>query len=538
MVALFFILYNIPGLMDSIISVGEVSSDVSDLENKILQTDISIDTLSALVGSNTVTFNLNNDGSQKLWNYDEFEIFITYDADIGGVRTPVTEHSKFGSPNDFKIQRGSFIISDTLTTGTITEGIDFELCESDCFIKHVSTKNTGMGDTSGGGTQDFDDFETYVSDDSGLTTEGGTITFERNGPNNPQRVTWEIWEYVGDAGGPNEMIVWDTGVCTFGGASATCDGAAIPSFTGSDGDVVVFLTGHGNPNTDEFFGPRCWVTSEWVGGASDLPRFTRGQTGNACDVSYAVIEFSGSNWNVERAEYEFGGAATQTDNIADVGDISRAFFHTQQRNVDSGNQDGLCQSGSEVELTDSTTITYRLPQTTSGWGADMDAVTWVISNSDTTKGASMIVEHLNPPEHPTGGSEEDNWQVTITPLTYGLSATALTGVSTQSDGCGNAFPRSYISGQITALNTVDFWQSDSGQPQEYSFQTTQFPRPSPSQWKIFNILNDIIDPDILNSDETAQIRASLTYPIFSNGNLAVVVSTDQGITTSNALLVS
>jgi len=537
MIALMFVLFSMPGLMDSITSVGETSSEISVLENSILETNISIDTLAGTVGEPLITFNLNNDGSEKLWNYDKFEIFITYDADIAGISTPITEKSTFGYPTDFKIQRGTFIISDTSTTGTITEGIDFDRCIGDCFIKHVSTRNTGMGDTVGGGTQDFDDFETWISDDSGLTTTGGTVTFTRNGPNNPQRITWEIWEYTGGVGGTNEMIVWDTGVCVFPLALTTCDGSAVPSFTGTDAKVVVFLTGHGNPNTTEFFGPRCWLTSEWLFG-SDQPRFTRGQTGNLCSVSYAVVEFSGSNWSIERAEYEFNGAATQTDTITSVGDISRAFFHTQQRNVDAGAQDGLCQAGSEVELTDPTTITYRLPQATTGWGVNMDAVTWVIANSDTTPDALMMVEHLNPPEHPTGGSEEDNWQISITSLTYGMSGAAITGMSSQSDGCGEAFPRGYISAELTDRTTVDFWQSDMGQPQEHTFQATQFPRQVPSQWKITNILVDVLDPDIINADETAQITVSLTYPIFSGGNLAVVVSTDKGVTSSNSIIVS
>jgi len=525
-----------PGLIDSIISVEETSSEISILEDSILQTSISIDSITATSGSPIVSFNLNNEGTEKLWNYDDFEIFLTYDADISGVKTKITEQSTFGNPADFKIQRGTFVISDTSTTGTITEGIDFEICTGDCFIKHVSTRNTGMGDTVGGGTQDYDDFETYISDDSGLTSTSGTITFTRNGSNDPQRITWEIWEYVGKVDGTNEMIVWDTGVCTFGAGSNTCDGLAITGFSGTDADVVVFLTGHGNPSITEFLGPTCWLTSDWIGGASDLPRFTRGTTGNACIVSYAVVEFNGSNWSVERAEYEFSGAATQTDPITSVGDISRAFFHTQQRNFDAGNQDGLCQGGSEVELTDPTTITYRLPQSTSGWGNNMDAVTWVISNSDISTDALMIVEHLNPAEHPGGGAEEDNWQIAITSLSYGMYSTAITGMSSQTAGCGDSFPRGYISAQLTDTNTVDFWQSDSGQAQEHAFQATQFPRQVPSQWKISNILVDVLDPDIINQDETAQITASLTYPIFSGGNFAVVVSTDYGVSTSGSVL--
>ena len=63
MIALMFVLFSMPGLMDSITSVGETSSEISVLENTILETDISVDSLSGTVGESLITFNLNNDGS-------------------------------------------------------------------------------------------------------------------------------------------------------------------------------------------------------------------------------------------------------------------------------------------------------------------------------------------------------------------------------------------------------------------------------------------------------------------------------------------
>lgn len=90
-VALMYTLMNIPNVFDSILSVEEVSSEISVLEDSISQTEIRIDSIDADIGSNKVNFTLVNDGNEKLWNYDDFDVLITYDADIAGVKTRITE---------------------------------------------------------------------------------------------------------------------------------------------------------------------------------------------------------------------------------------------------------------------------------------------------------------------------------------------------------------------------------------------------------------------------------------------------------------
>lgn len=544
MVTLLFVLYSMPGLFDSIISVEEKASEVSVLENSILETNISVDSIAGTAGMPLITFNVNNDGSEKLWDYENFEIFITYDADISGTQTTVTEKSNFGYSADFKIQSGRFSVpSGGGGDVTITEGIDFAMCTGDCFIKLVSTRHTSLGNegTGGLGNQIFSDWMFYISDDSGLTNSGGDITFTRHSTFTTNHIFWEIWEYVGSPTSSNKIIGWDTGVCLFVAGSLTCNGPTPTGFSGDDTKTVVFLTGAANPEASTLETQRCMVTSAWNAGL-DRPEFTRGESGNACAVSFAVVEFSGSNWNVERIPHAFTGANPQTEPVTDVGDITRAFFHHQQRNIGGTGADGLEQVGAEVELTDSTTLTYSLNQGTGGWNGNADSVTWVISNLETNIGNRMIVEHLHPAERLANlaagsGPGQDSWTVAITPLTYPLSETAIAGMTAQSDGTGNSWPRGGINAEFIDSSTVMLYQSDDGQDQEYTFQVVQFPRGA-LQWEISNILNDIIDPDIINSDETAQITASLTYPIFSGGNVIVVVSTDKGITSSNAAIVT
>ena len=63
--------------------------------DSIAKTDIRIFGVNASVGSNLVNFTIANEGIEKLWNYDEFDLYITYDANILGIKTRITEQLSF-----------------------------------------------------------------------------------------------------------------------------------------------------------------------------------------------------------------------------------------------------------------------------------------------------------------------------------------------------------------------------------------------------------------------------------------------------------
>ena len=75
------------GLVSTIFSIGDVTTQVSELENTISKTDVSMNHVTTFIGSPTVNFTLNNDGSEKLWNFDEFDLFVTYDGAVSGSLT-------------------------------------------------------------------------------------------------------------------------------------------------------------------------------------------------------------------------------------------------------------------------------------------------------------------------------------------------------------------------------------------------------------------------------------------------------------------
>jgi hypothetical protein len=69
-------------------------------------------------------------------------------------------------------------------------------------------------------------------------------------------------------------------------------------------------------------------------------------------------------------------------------------------------------------------------------------------------------------------------------------------------------------------------------------------KPSPcnglevNEWTISKLTNNLLEPTILNKDETAHICARLDNSVFTAGNVIVVLSTDLGKTVTSAISVS
>jgi len=268
---------------------------------------------------------------------------------------------------DFKILRGTTVIAAASNTATISEGTHYTLESgvtiNDAFIRITNTRLTGMGLTSGGGTQILYDFTVRIDNPENLLT---SIDFRREGTTNDCRVEWEIIQYIGPASGANEIIVRGVGdVSTTG---STVDGTTLSNIS-NNAKVCVFITGQGTNSTTSGRWQTSLFTAALVADASDWkPQFTRGEAADTGYVSYAVVEFTGSNWrDVQRAEFTsqaHGATAWDTTNTTNSGtysiptallDASKAFLHCQFRYDTAISSSGLDDAGENVELTTSLT---------------------------------------------------------------------------------------------------------------------------------------------------------------------------------------
>jgi archaellum component FlaF (FlaF/FlaG flagellin family) len=78
MFALVYILLMLPGVVDQTTSVTKASSEISGIDNSILKTNIGMSSLSASSGSTTIDLTVTSSGTEKLWNYEKFNLIITY----------------------------------------------------------------------------------------------------------------------------------------------------------------------------------------------------------------------------------------------------------------------------------------------------------------------------------------------------------------------------------------------------------------------------------------------------------------------------
>ena len=119
---LMIVLMTITGFVGNMFTIGDVSSQIFEVENTIANTDISLDALEASSGSPYINFTLNNDDIEKLWNFEHFNVLIEYD----NVTTVVEELSFNGDCSGISPPPGNWCIetigADILDEGIINDG--------------------------------------------------------------------------------------------------------------------------------------------------------------------------------------------------------------------------------------------------------------------------------------------------------------------------------------------------------------------------------------------------------------------------------
>jgi len=359
---------------------------------------------------------------------------------------------------DFEVVRGTSVIASGNTALSLVEGTDYDMPSSYAsdgwFLRITSTHYSGMGRTSGGGSQNADDVTCYIS---AVSSSG--FTFTRVGSANNCRIDWEIICYVGSSGGDNEIKVREQSslACT-----STSDATSAITSISSDSDVVPFITGQSTAYTARNNYQRGLWTATL---ASNIITFQRGDSGSNGTVSYAAVEFTGSNWTVHAESYDASGNHTMGFTVAD---LTKAFIHTTYR-YDTTGTCGLDDASTMTWL--SSTTVLSVSATTSTGLTDKEFVTYIVENSDTGDGKMVVTREDS---HVMAGSgEEEIEDVTISSVT--VANTSVMGESNKSTGTGTAFPRGYVNLRITAATTLRLVQSDNGQTSTMTWEIVEWP---------------------------------------------------------------
>ncbi len=371
------------------------------------------------------------------------------------------------SGQDFNIQRGYAIIPANASSVTISAGSNYTAPLGDAFIRIVNTKLTGNGPTSGGSNNtnnDIKDFSVYISNPDNLAPN---ITFARNGSeNNDARISWEIIDYTGRPGGPNQFIVRDVGTVFFNSTQLSVSGPSVSVI--NDQDVVVFITGQSGDSVGQGVGTLYSVARFLV--SSSNPSFSRKSSGDNLSVSYAVVEFVGSAWRVDYLQHDMTSAGVwEYENLTkSLKNLSRVFLHTQSR--PAGTNAKSYDVSHLVQIHNKSALKFFMPAGASASGSR--SVTWIIENSY-VQGTPMSVQEVTG-SRSSGGSEEDVWPESITAVSA-LNTTSILGESSIYNSSQTLFPAPGVSIYLNSTSSVELIEAETSAYLNYSFFVVQWP---------------------------------------------------------------
>ena len=85
MFGIVYLMFSLGGITDKILSVSDSSVQRTNLENKLVKTQISINSISNTPLSTNVSFVIENKNIEKLWEFEKFNVFLTYTDLISGL---------------------------------------------------------------------------------------------------------------------------------------------------------------------------------------------------------------------------------------------------------------------------------------------------------------------------------------------------------------------------------------------------------------------------------------------------------------------
>ncbi|MBY0538371.1 hypothetical protein K2P47_03150 [Patescibacteria group bacterium] len=350
---------------------------------------------------------------------------------------------------DFKVQRG--VTNVTGTGVTLTAGVNYTApqASSSAFVRITNTQMTGAGRNAGGAAQNADDVTAYISNPGNIMTSF-TISRPPAAIGNTQ-VYWEIIEFIGATSTDNEMKVLSAATVGMVSASTSATGTVVTGVT-DDTDIVVYITGIENRDIGRNFYYAGAVTAEWDA-ALNRPVFRRGAGGAIINVSYAVVEYTGINWNIQRVEHTYASSTIiETETITPVNSLARTFIHAQKRINGLGNVNNY---GHEVWLSSIGAVSFKLEDAATT-PASHTSVVWVIENQQTSAGA-MRVQRSN--GNTTDGTEPVALSIPIfTPLNT-ITNASIFGTS-RAVGANSNFPIPMAGLSITSTSSYLLWRSE------------------------------------------------------------------------------
>jgi hypothetical protein len=381
----------------------------------------------------------------------------------------------------FKVLRGTVTMgSGSGAVGdstTITEGTHYDLDAlatiTNSFIRITNASYTSNGTTTGADLADQGAHVAYIANPENLLS---SITFTRGRTGTTGEanivVAYEIIQYLGPAGGADEIIVRKVEQKNTASGGTSADGATITNIADIGKGMAVLTSQAHSDSTDDHSNAGLFTLELVPSGANWFVRGTRGDDEDIGRFSYAVVEFSGYQWrNVQRIAIspwstawngaDFWTATTNGDSetaaISALGGVallnaSKAFSHGQYRYVNTAGLTHEARMSQTYEVSGADQLRRR-------FGVDAQnmslrhTVLWIVESGAPT----MLVQRQN---NYLASASNANAQTTTT-YTLGTAVTAADRASVwgeQSSSLqtgGGKLPYRAINVRLASANTVE-----------------------------------------------------------------------------------
>jgi hypothetical protein len=363
----------------------------------------------------------------------------------------------------------------------LTEGVDYTLpvgaSATNTYVEFKGTFHTGQGLSNAGVVSQIQYSSIYIDNPENILT---SIDIKRAGNAGDAVGILEIKTYVGSVSGVNEWVVRKVGKGT---------GTNVNQILGDDVTTisdntkcVVFITSQSSAGASQTVqNEALWTTSLVAGDVSgyraQMDRLGSATT-TAMNMSYAIVEYTGSNWNVTREVFTTTGTLwangdgytkTKFDITLStpLTDYTKAFCHTQFATDQASSS--YNRYGDAVGIKSNTQLECYNKLVT----AVRKKVVWIIENSQADDNKrNLEVQHIDIADESGGSSYADNriWEDYIDSVVVGETSAYISASTT-----GSGMPSGFISYQISGQNTIEFKESESAKDRRFLGQIVIWP---------------------------------------------------------------
>ena len=363
------------------------------------------------------------------------------------------------------VQRLQVSVAAGSLSATITAGVHYVAPTAGYgFARIVGSGQAGDGidNAEFGGQSQRNCF--MITNPSNIAT---SLNLARTNSNSDVKIQVEIYDFSSLAGTPNEIVVRGVRTVTYAQTSETVDSTQVTGVV-DDADVVALITGAQVALSffDRQAAEQYRSSCQWIGGATDVVRCTRGAGGDTANtvtsLSLAVLEFTGSAWTVQRITHTFVAADTdETEAMSSVGNIANAAILQAQTEI-NGTETGAAAAGVRAWISSATQVTFRAE----ALGLGKTAVAWVISN------ANMNVQHISGSRLNDVGTNPDTWTETISAVVMATASVVGEGATTNVAVDVNHYLMGF---RLTAVDTVTLSRGSNHERRDYRFSIVSWP---------------------------------------------------------------